>query len=91
MTIAYNHGIVPYIPGRYGIPSERTGPISAHDTSPSPALRPERLALDRCVLLLYIPPAAVVLRLLLRLLLLVLLQLLRGSDKNRAGDSRLGG
>ena len=34
--------------------------------------------------------AAVVLRLLLRLLLLLLLQLLRGRDKNRAGDSRLG-
>ena len=48
------------------------------------------MALGRCVLLLlYIAPAAAaaVLRLLLRLLL----QLLRGCDKNRAGDSRLGG
>ena len=33
--------IVPYIPGRQGIPSERTGPISAHDT-PHPARRRKR-------------------------------------------------
>ena len=52
------------------------------------------MALGKCVLLLlYIgsAAAAVVLRLLLRLPLLLLLQLLRGCDKNRAGDSRLGG
>ena len=49
------------------------------------------VTLGRCVLLLYIAPAAaVVLRLLLRLLVLLLLQLLRGCDKNGAGDSRLG-
>ena len=32
-TMGYDHCSVPYIPGRHGIPSERTGPVSAHDTS----------------------------------------------------------
>ena len=59
-----------------------------------PARRRERyVALGKCVLLLLLCVApdddAAVLRLLLRLLLLLLLQLLRGFDKNRAGDSRL--
>ena len=42
LTIGYDYCVVPYVPGRHGIPSERTGPTSAHDTSLSAPCSPPR-------------------------------------------------
>ena len=95
LTIGYDYYIVPYIPDRHGIPSERTGLISAHETPLSAPCSPPpeiwRLADVCCYCCCCI---------LLQLLLLCCgycpgycffscCKLLRGCDENRAGDSRL--
>ena len=42
LTIGYDYCVVHYIPRRHGIPRERTGPISAHDTPLSAPCSPPR-------------------------------------------------
>ena len=87
---------VPYIPGRPGIPKrENRAYLGARYTPACTLLASARdMALNRCVLLLlmHVAPvaAAVVLGLRLRFLLRLPLQLLRGCDKKKTGDSRLG-